>query len=337
MKQIKVIQVGLGPLGQKIVSYAVRRDGIELIAAVDPAPDKTGKDLSRLCHLEKEIGITVSPDVNSAIRENKPDVALLATVSSLKKIVPQIEEVIKHGINVVSTCEELTFPWNREPELSKKLDEMAKKHNVAILGTGVNPGFLMDFLPIVFTGICQNVKSIKVSRIQNASIRRVPFQKKIGAGLTLNEFEKKKQSGTLRHVGLTESMYMIASRMGWHLDKTEDILTPVIAKSEIITERIKIPASMAAGVQQIGKGYVNGENKIILEFRASIGEKNPRDTIEIKGEPDITSTIAGGVNGDIATCAVIINAIKSIMNVTPGLNTMADIPVVSFSHSTDIV
>ncbi len=353
MKQIKVIQIGLGPLGQKIVSYAVRRNGIEVIAAVDPAPDKAGKDLSKLCHLDKEVGITVSPDVNSAIKKNKPDVALLATVSNLEKIVPQIEEIIRYGINVVSTCEELAFPWIKEPELSRKLDEMAKKHNVAILGTGVNPGFLMDFLPIAFTGICQEVKSIKVSRIQDASIRRVPFQKKIGAGLTLEEFGQKKQAGTLRHVGLTESIHMIASRMGWKVDRTEDILTPVIAKSEAhphlsplshppdgspslrgrTEEGGEIPAGMAAGVQQIGKGYVNGEEKITLEFRASIGEKNPRDTIEIKGEPDITSTIAGGVNGDIATCAVIINAIRSIINVTPGLKTMVDIPVVSFFKS----
>ena len=330
MKQVKIIQVGLGPLGQKIVSYAVRRDGIEVIAAVDSAPDKADKDLHKLCHLDKELGITVLPDVNAAIEKNKPEVALLATVSSLEKIVPQIEEIVKHGINVVSTCEELTFPWTKEPELSKKLDEMAKRYNVAILGTGVNPGFLMDFLPIVFTGVCQEVKNIKVSRIQDASIRRVPFQKKIGAGLTLDEFEKKKQSGTLRHVGLTESMHMIASRMGWHLDETEDTLTPVIAKFDIITEGIKIVTGMAAGVQQIGKGYVNGENKIILEFRASIGEKNPGDTIEIKGEPDITSTIAGGINGDIATCAIIINAVRSVMDVVPGLKTMADVPVLSF-------
>ena len=268
MKQVKIIQVGLGPLGQKIVSYAVRRDGIEVIAAVDSAPDKAGKDLHKLCHLDKELGITVLPDVNAAIEKNKPEVALLATVSSLEKIVPQIEEIVKHGINVVSTCEELTFPWIKEPELSKKLDEMAKRYNAAILGTGVNPGFLMDFLPIVFTGICQKVKNIKVSRIQDASIRRVPFQKKIGAGLTPDEFEKKKQSGTLRHVGLTESMHMIASRMGWHLDKTEDILTPVIAESHIAGGYAKITPGMATGVQQIGKGYVNGENKITLEFRA---------------------------------------------------------------------
>ncbi|MBA7546677.1 2,4-diaminopentanoate dehydrogenase [subsurface metagenome] len=268
------------------------------------------------------MGIKVSVDIKSAIKENnKPEVALLATVSSLQKIVPQIEEIAKYGINIISTCEELAFPWDTQPEVARRLDEIAQKYGISILATGVNPGFLMDSLPIAMTGVCQEVRSIKVSRIQDASIRRIPFQKKIAAGLTLNEFEEKKKTGTLRHIGLTESIQMIASKMGWKLDKREEILTPIMAES----------AGMVAGVQQIGKGYVNGEEKITLLFRAAIGEKNPRDTIEIKGSPEITSTIAGGINGDVATCAIILNAVKSVMAASPGLKTMIDIPPVSFS------
>jgi 4-hydroxy-tetrahydrodipicolinate reductase len=331
--EVKVIQIGLGSLGQKVVNYARQRKGIEVVAAVDPAPDKAGRDLSELCSLDKKLGIEVSPNLESALKESKPEVALLTTVSSLEKIVPQIEEIARYGINVVSTCEELSFPWNTRPELAKKLDELGKKHNISILGTGVNPGFLMDFLPLVMTGVCQEVKRIKVSRIQDASFRRVPFQKKIGAGFTLGEFEQKRRAGTLRHVGLTESMQMIASAMNWHLDKTEDILTPVIATSEITSGYTKIELGMAAGVQQVGRGYLRGEEVITLEFRASVGEKNPHDTIRIEGNPGITSTIKGGVNGDVATCAVTLNAIKSIIQSAPGLRTMADIPPVSFFDS----
>jgi len=320
MKRIKIIPVGLGPVGQKIVKYVVERKGLEIVAAVDPAADKAGKKLSELCGLNEDSGIKISDDMKSAVKENnKPDVALLATVSSLQRIIPQIEEIAKYGINVVSTCEELVFPWATQPELARRLDEIAQKYGISVLATGVNPGFLMDFLPIALTGVCQEVKSIKVSRIQDASFRRVPFQKKIGAGLSLMEFEEKKKTGTLRHIGLTQSMQMIARRMGWKLDKTEDILTPIMAES----------AGMVTGVQQIGKGYVQGEEKITLLFRASIGEKNPRDTIEIKGIPEITSTIAGGINGDVATCAIIVNAIKSIIDTSPGLKTMTDISLIS--------
>ncbi|MBU0478497.1 dihydrodipicolinate reductase [bacterium] len=332
MDTIKIIQIGLGPLGQKITKYILERRGLEIVGAVDPAPDKAGKDLGELCSINK-LGIQISKSLDAVIGNSKPDVALLTTVSDMERITPQIEEILSYKIPIVSTCEELSFPWETSPELAKRIDEAAKSHNVSVLGTGVNPGFLMDFLPIAMTGVCQDVKSIKVSRIQDASFRRIPFQKKIGAGLTLKEFEEKRKAGTLRHVGLRESMHMIASKMGWKLSRTEDILTPVIAEHDIRTDVMKISNGMARGVQQIGKGYVNGEQLITLEFRAAIGEKNSHDTIQIKGTPDINSTIEGGINGDIATCAVTINAIKSILDTTPGLKTMADVPVVSFFDS----
>ncbi|OIN98365.1 hypothetical protein AUJ66_01095 [Candidatus Desantisbacteria bacterium CG1_02_38_46] len=329
-RQIKIIQIGLGPIGQKITKYIVERKGIEIVAVVDPAVDKAGKNLSELCSLDKDLGIKVLPDIGLAMQDNKPDVALLTTFSSLEKIIPQVEEIAKYGVNIVSTCEELSFPWDTQPELAKKLDEIAKANNISLLGTGVNPGFLMDFLPIVLSGVCQQVKQMRVSRIQDAITRRIPFQKKIGVGLTLEEFEEKRRTGTLRHVGLTESMHMIARKIGWRLEKTEDILTPVVAESEVSIGDMRIKPGMALGVQQTGKGYFNGEEVITLIFRASAGEKNPADTIEIKGIPDITCRIPGGINGDIATCAITINAISSITGLSGGLKTMADIPVVSF-------
>jgi 4-hydroxy-tetrahydrodipicolinate reductase len=153
------------------------------------------------------------------------------------------------------------------------------------------------------TAVCRKVESIKVSRIQDASVRRIPFQQKIGAGLTLDEFETKKQTGTLRHVGLAESVQMIAGRMGWKLDRTEDILTPVVAEQEITTGYVPIKAGMAAGVRQIGKGIVGDREVITLEFVAAVGQANPADTVEITGDPPIKSVIPGGVNGDVATCA----------------------------------
>ena len=203
MSTLKIIQIGVGPIGQKVVNYMLEREGLEVVAAVDPAPDKSGKDLGELCGPDKKLGIAVSPNLSEAMKTSKPDVAVLCTTSSMEKAVPQIEEIITHGLHVVSTCEELSYPWDTQPGLSKQLDEAARKANLAVLGTGVNPGFLMDFLPLAMTAVCRKVEKIKVSRIQDASVRRIPFQQKIGAGLTLDEFEAKKQTGTLRHVGLT--------------------------------------------------------------------------------------------------------------------------------------
>ncbi len=330
MKKIRLMQVGIGPIGQKVVNYLLQREGLEIVAAVDPAPDKAGKDLGRLCGLDQDLGVIVSDTLEAAVATARPDVAILTTVSSFEQCAVQAADIARLGIHVVSTCEEMSFPWQTAPQTASTLDETARKHKVSVLGTGVNPGFLMDYLPTAMTAVCQNVERIKVSRHQDATFRRIPFQQKIGAGLTPEEFEKKKKTGTLRHVGLRESIHMIAASLGWQLDKTEDILSPVIAEQEISTGYKPIKAGMAAGVRQIGKGWVGGDELITLEFIAAVGQPDPADTIEIKGTPDITSTIPGGVNGDVATCAITVNAIKSVMNAAPGLRTMTDVPAVSF-------
>ena len=325
---LKVVQIGLGPLGIKIASFISEREGLTTVAAVDKNPDLIGKSLASLAGIDSDVFIVSS--VAEVIKTGKPDVAVLTTVSDMARITPQIEEVLDHGIPVVSTCEELSYPWDTAPELAKRLDEKAKQAGVAVLGTGVNPGFLMDTLPITLTAVCQNVTSVKVNRFQNARFRRIPFQKKIGAGLSLEEFEQRKQDGSLRHVGLTESMQMIAHRMGWKLDKTEDIISPVIAKEEIKTEAMTIPAGYATGVRQVGNGYQNGELKIELVFQATVGEPESYDEVIIKGKPDIHSRIEGGVNGDVATCAITLNSIPQVLRSKAGLMTMVDIPPVSF-------
>jgi 4-hydroxy-tetrahydrodipicolinate reductase len=329
MKIINILQIGLGPLGIKVAQFVNQRNGLTTIAAVDKAPSLIGKDFGEVCGLPSS-GIIIKGSVAEAIKKKKPDVAVLTTVSDMKRIAPQIEEIVAHGIPVVSTCEELSFPWKTSPKLAKRLNEAAIANQVAILGTGVNPGYLMDALPVFLTAVCQNVELVKVNRYQNAQFRRIPFQKKIGAGLTLEEFEKKKQDGSLRHVGLTESIHLIAHRMGWKLDKTEDIISPVIARHPIETPVMTIAKGDAMGVRQEGNGYMNGEVKIRLVFQATVGEPESYDEVIIEGTPRIHSRITGGVNGDVATCAITLNAIPQILRSTPGLKTMVDIAPVSF-------
>ncbi len=329
MKQLKIVQIGLGPLGRKIPGYIAQRQGMELVGAVDVNPALQGQDVGELCGLSP-MNIKISASLEECLKAAKPDAAILTTVSTMEKVTPQIEEIVGCGLPVVSTCEELIYPWDTSPERSAQIDEAAKKANVAVLGTGVNPGFLMDALPVFLSSVCQQVERIRVSRFQNAAFRRVPFQKKIGAGLNLEEFESLKQSGTLRHVGLTESVQLIANAMGWKLTKTEDIITPVIAEKEIKTDAMTIPKGFAAGVQQIGKGWMGEGEKITLHFKAAVGEPEPYDRVEIEGEPNISSTIKDGVNGDVATCAIVLNALKQITEATPGLRTMADIPITAF-------
>lgn len=329
VKAIRILQMGMGPLGKKMVQFAQAREGLKVVAAVDRDPALKGKKLSELCGVEG-LDVKVTDSLLEAVSASRPDVVVLTTVSDMARIADQLDEILRFRLPVVSTCEELTYPWDVSAKLAKRIDEAALKARVAVLGTGVNPGYLMDTLPIALTAVCQRVDAVKVSRIQDARFRRVPFQKKIGAGLSLEEFEAKKKDGSLRHVGLTQSMHMIASRMGWKLDKTEDLITPIVASSKIVTDAMTVPKGHAAGVQQIGRGWEGKVERITLTFRAAIGEPKPADTVEIVGEPAITSTIPGGVNGDVATCAIALNAIPSILCARSGLRTMADVELVSY-------
>ena len=189
----------------------------------------------------------------------------------------------------------------------------------------------MDFLPLVMTGICRNVKKVTVERIQNAQLRRKSFQKKIGAGLTVEQFNDKVKEGTLRHVGLTESIHMIGHKIGWKLGKTEDIISPIIATDKVADTDLTIEPGKVRGISQIGRGYVESREVITLVFKASIGEPDPHDRIIIDGTPDIDMTIKDGINGDIATCAITVNAIPAVIKAPAGLRTMSNIETISYS------
>ncbi len=327
----RIVQVGLGPLGQQVVRYALERKQFKLVGGADPAPDKLGVDLGRLCGVEP-MGTRVKKSVADVLATGKADVALLTTVSSIEVIQEQIEEIAEAGLDIVSTCEELTYPWDAHPKTAKRIDAACRKHGVTCVSTGVNPGFLMDLLPVALTAVCRRVERIEVERIQDASSRRVPFQQKIGAGLNLVQFERRKQDGSLRHVGLTESMHMIARRVGWKLKETTESLEPVIAEGRIESGHEPIEPGMACGVEQIGRAYAEeGRLVIKLVFRAAVGEPSSYDAVKVTGEPAFRSVIEGGINGDIATCAIVLNAVRSIGEVEPGLKTMLDLPAVAYS------
>ena len=329
---IKVIQIGFGPLGVQTAKFIAKKSTIKTVAVVDNDPDLYNKNINDFSSdLDNKICILNS--VNEALKNinEKPDVAIITTVSSLKEIYYQINEVVKHNINIISTCEELSYPWKTDPALSKKLNDLCKLNNVACLGTGVNPGFLMDYLPSVLSTVCKEINKIRIYRVQDASFRRIPFQKKIGAGLDLSEFKNKELEGTLRHVGLTESLHLLAKSLNFDIDNVTETLNPVICKSDL-NGSINIKKGCARGVEQIAYGYLNSEVVIEMQFKAAVGESRSFDRIEVDGIPSFVSEIEGGINGDIATCSIAINSIKSIMKASPGLHTMADIAVPGYIH-----
>ncbi len=330
VERIRVVQVGLGPIGNQITRYLIRGNRFDLVGGFDLDPGKTGRDLGELAG-GPALGVPVTADPGR-LSEMGASVAIITTVSSLEKCREPILQAVHAGLNVVSTCEELAYPWHTQPDLSHEIDRAAKGRSVSVLGTGVNPGFLMDFLPVSMTGVCLEVERVGVERIQDATHRRLPFQAKIGAGLTLQEFDTRVRQKALRHVGLTESMHMIAACLGWTLDKTEDVIEPVVAQRAVRTAGMQIAAGNALGVSQVGRGWSKGRELIEMVFRATVGEPETYDQIRIQGTPDIHVRIPGGINGDIATCAITVNAVRAVVAAQPGLRTMADIaPIYCFN------
>jgi len=327
----RVIIVGLGPIGASVARQLLARSNFKIVAAVDIDPAKAGKDLGELLGLEKRTGLKVVADAAAAIRKTKPQAAVLCTSSSLKRVWPQLASVLKLKLPVVSTTEELAYPWLSNRALARKIDAAAKKAKVAVVGTGVNPGFAMDALPITLTAICERVDALRVERIQDARIRRLPFQQKIGSGLTPEQFAEKVKELSVRHVGLTESVAMIADALGWKLDRVTDEIQPRVAQAPVESRFLKVAAGRVCGIVQDGVGYVEGEPRIVLHMEAYLGAPQTYDRIVVEGSPRLDVKADGGYHGDVATASITVNTIPSVLKAAPGLHTMRSLALPSYA------
>ena len=327
MQTYRTIQYGLGPIGQEVARLAANHPGLEIVGAVDIDPNKVGKDLGEVVGLGRDVGVKVSGNADELFKSTKADVVLHTTGSSLERVYPQLEGILKAGLNVVSTTEELSFPMAQYPELGKKLDELGKQTGATALGTGVNPGFVMDSLAVFFSGISQQVDRVYCERIQNASTRRQPLQAKIGSGKTVEEFQELVRQKTVRHVGLQESVYMIAAAMGWQLDDYSESTDPVVATNPIKTQYFEVEPGRVAGVNQLGLGFVNGQEKVRLHLKMYLDAEPAHDRVVLEGPTRLELVIPGGLQGDRATTAIVINSIPSVVSHPGGLATMIDIPM----------
>lgn len=327
--KFRAVQFGCGAIGCAVARLAWQRPDIELVGAVDIDKDKVGRDIGEVMGIEKNLGVTITDDLDKLFAKVKADVVFHQTGSSLKTVAPQLIKLLRFGLNIVSTTEELAYPYITQPDLANEIDAVAKANGATVLGTGVNPGFLMDIWPMAMTAVCQEVKRIRAVRVQDASPRRLPFQKKIGAGCTVEEFKKLAAAGTLRHVGLTESIDMIAAGLNWQLSQVTESIEPVIAREQVNTQYLTVEAGQVAGVRQVGRGFKNRDELITLEFEASLGAPESYDAVYITGIPNLEVVMKGGTHGDIATAAMVVNAAHRVIEAPPGLVTMKDLPVVT--------
>ncbi len=325
--KIRFVQYGVGPIGSNIVKIALEKKNLEVVGSIDIDKYKVGRDLGEVIGLNRKLGVTVSDKPDEIFSDYEADIVLHSTGSYLENVYGQILPAINAGLNIVSTCEELSYPFYKYPILSEKLDKAAKMHGVTVLGTGINPGFVMDTLIIIMTGVCKNISRIQANRIQDASERRLPFQQKIGAGLSVAEFKAKVTDGTIRHVGFSESIAMVSDSLGWKLDRINESIEPIIATQPVKSQFIDVKTGYVAGINQKAYGVVDNAPIMTLNLQAYIGCKDPCEHLIIEGTPKIDLKIAGGIPGDLATATIIVNSIPRVINAAPGLVTMKDLPL----------
>ena len=320
VQPISVAQYGIGPIGAEIARLLLTKPWIKVVGAVDIDPEKIGKDLGEVIGLGRNIGVVVTPEL-----QGKPDVVCHSTGSRLREVAAQLESLLDRGCHVVSTCEELSFPL--DGEIRERLQHVARARNVALLGTGVNPGFVMDKLPLTITSVCQEVHSVEILRIQNASTRREPLQRKVGAGMTVAEFRAAVDAGKIKHMGLRESLLLVGNGLGVEFENvTDEKIEPIVAEREVVTKYLRVAPGQVAGVHQtiFGTGKIN----VSLELRMYVGaEELAADKVIVRGVPDVEMTIKDGVHGDRATAAMVVNSIPRIVQARCGVLTMDDIPI----------
>src|SRR5690349_13156256 len=307
------------------------KQAVEIIGAIDHDPAKVGRDLGEVVGAtDAPWGVKVSSDAAEVLGQ-AADVVMHTTSSSLPKVMDQLLSCLEAVSCVVSTCEELSYPYRTYPVLTAKLDTAAKEWGVALVGTGVNPGFVMDKLLITLGAVSQRIDHAKALRIVDASKRRLPLQKKIGAGLSVEEFSARVKEGTIKHVGLPESVAMVADSLGLAVDEITETIEPKVATERVQTEYLTVEAGQAAGVHQIARGLNAGKELVHLELQMYVGAKDPADTLTLSGHPNISLVIPGGSHGDIATASVVANTIPVILDAPAGLRTARDLPIGFFS------
>jgi hypothetical protein len=326
--RVRVIQYGLGPIGSAVARHVVERAELELVGGVDIDPNKVGRDMGEVIGLGRPLGLNVVAGLAQVLAQLEADVVLHTTSSYFDFFKSQIVDILEAGLDIVSTAEELSFPWLAHPAEAAEIDAVAKRVGKTVLGTGVNPGFIMDSLPLHLTAICLQVDRIEVRRVINASLRRGPFQAKIGAGMQVDEFQARMAAGRMGHVGLPESTHMVLDTLGKKLVRYTDSVEPVIAERALKTDYFEVQPGQVRGLKQVARGYTGEGEFMTLTFIAALEAGDDGDTILISGKPDLEVKLKG-TNGDIATVAIAVNAVRRVREALPGLVTMRDLPIVT--------
>jgi 4-hydroxy-tetrahydrodipicolinate reductase len=327
MTPLRVVSFGLGPIGLAAAQLALTRKSIELVGALDVDPQKAGKDLAELFGSGKPTGIRVENDWKALCARTKPDAILHCTSSFLPNIKDQLVEVLRSGVDIVSSAEELLVPDLQHAHLAELVDAAAREGGASCVGTGVNPGFAMDYVAIVASAVTTGVERVRCVRVVDAGTRRLPLQKKVGAGLSAADFEKELATGRFGHIGIRESVALLSRALGLGVDAKgiSHTVEPVLATEQRKTKFLTVEKSQVAGIRNVGFGKRGTKTVIELDLSMYVGAPNPRDEVYLFGSPNVKLAFDGGIPGDQATAAILVNTLHGCVAASPGLKTILDL------------
>lgn len=334
-ENVKVIIWGFGSMGKGMGNMLLQKEGIDIVGVIDGWDKQAGKGIFEILGKEypgkEDVKITFVDDKAEIIKPGAADVVLLATDSFTAKAYDKIEFILKNKINCITTAEQMAYPQAQEPELAEKMDKIAKENGVSVLGTGINPGLIMDYLVLVLSGACESVDHVTARRVNSLSPFGPAVMEEQGVGFTVDRFNELNEKGELAgHVGFDESISMIAEAFGWNLEKIETSQDAIVSSVYRKAPYAEVQAGDVAGVNMLGHGICDGEKKIEMihpqQVEPQLEGVDTGDYITLKGEPSISMAITPEVPGGVGTYAMIVNSIPNIINATPGLKTMVDLP-----------
>ena len=334
-KNVKVAIWGFGAMGSGMAEVLLRKKGVDVVGVCDIHPDRVGKSMFEVLGMPKgdRKDVVIKSDITKVIKKESADVVLLCTDSFTAKTFDKIKLIVELGINVISTAEEMSYPKAKEPKLAEKINKLAKANGVSVLGTGINPGLMMDLLAILMTGACTDVEYVKAERVNSLSPFGPAVMEEQGVGITLDEFNKQSAAGHLAgHVGFNESVNMICDAIGWKLDKAvEQTMAPIVSTVHRKTKYAEVLPGNVAGCTMKGYGYVDGKLAVEMihpqQIEPELEGTDTGDYVVIKGTPNVNLSNKPEIPGGIGTIAMCINMIPHVINARPGLHTMIDLPV----------
>ncbi len=334
MRNVRVVIWGFGAMGSGMARMLLKKKGVDIVGVCDMHPDRVGKDIHDLLGIERGARkpVVIKSRIEEVLTEKCCDVALCATDSYTKDAFPRLKYCLEKKVNVISTAEEMSFPKAKSPELAAELDKIAKANGVSILGTGINPGLIMDLLVIIMTGCMIDVEHIEAKRVNSLSPFGPTVMHEQGVGFTLDAFNKAVKDGTMAgHVGFNESIAMIAEAIGWKVEKFEQQMKPIVTTVDRKSPYGFAKAGDVAGVNMTGQGHVDGKVKIDMihpqQIEPEMEGTHTGDYVTIQGTPPINLANKPEVDGGLGTIAMCVNMIPQVINAEPGLRTMIDLPV----------